>query len=82
MTSVGGEFGSPEFDKLMDEDTQKFASDLARWIQHSSASHVALQLEEDEAADARNVQLALHELGQDVTIDVAASVWKQFSHNP
>lgn len=40
---------------------------------------MALQLEEDEVSDARNVQLALRELGQDVTIDVAASVWKQYS---
>ncbi len=65
----------------MDEDAKKFASDLARWIQESSASKVALQLEEDEVPDARNVQLALRELGQDVTISVAASVWKHYSQS-
>lgn len=81
MVPVRGELGSPDFDRLMDEDAKKFASDLARWIQHSSASHGALQLGEDEASDARNVQLALHALGQDVTMDVAASVWKQYSQS-
>ena len=81
MAPVGREFGSPDFDRLMDEDVKKFGSDLARWIQQSSASNAALQLEEDEVSDARNVQLALRELGQDVTIDVAASVWKHYSQS-
>ncbi len=78
MAPVGREFGSLDFDRLMDEDAKKFASDLARWVQ-SSASNVALQLDENEVSDARNVQLALRELGQDVTLDVAASVWKHYS---
>ena len=81
MAPVGREFGSPDFNRLMDEDAKKFASDLARWIQQSIASNVAFQLEEDEMSDARNVQLALRELGQDVTIDVAASVWKHYSQS-
>jgi len=81
MAPVGSEFGSPDFDRLMDNDAKKFAPDLARWIQQSSASNAALQLEEDEVSDARNVQLALCELGQDVTIDVAASVWKHYSQS-
>ena len=81
MAPVGREFGSPDFDRLMDEDAKKFASDLARRIQQSSASNAALQLEEDEVSDARNVQLALRELGQDVTIDVAASAWKHYSQS-
>ena len=81
MAPVGREFGSPDFDRLMDEDAKKFASDLAQWIQQSSASNVALQLEEDEVSDARNVQLALRQLGQDVTLGVAASVWKHYSQS-
>lgn len=81
MAPVGREFGSPDFDRLMDEDAKKFSSDLARWIQQGSASNVALQLEDDEVSDARNVQLPLRELGQDVTIDVAASVWKHYSQS-
>ena len=70
-----------DYDRLMDEDAKKFAADLARWIQQSSTSTVALQLEEDEVSDAHNVQLALRELGQDVTLDVAASVWKHYSQS-
>lgn len=81
MAPAGRESGSPDFDRLMGEDAKKFASDLARWIQQSSVSNVALQLEEDEVSDARNVQLALRELGHDVTIDVAASVWKHYSQS-
>lgn len=81
MAPVGREFGSPDFDRLMDEDAKKFASDLSQWIQQSSALNTALQLEEKEISDARNVQLALRELGQDVTIDVAASVWKHYSQS-
>ena len=75
------EFGSPDFDRLMGEDAKKLALDLDSWIQQYSASSVALQLEEDEVSDARNVQLALSELGQDVTIDVAASVLKHYSRS-
>jgi len=30
MAPVGREFGSPDFDRLMDDDAKKFASDLAR----------------------------------------------------
>jgi hypothetical protein len=81
MAPVGREFGSPDFDRLMGEDAKKFASDLARWIQQCSAANVALKLEVDEVSDARNVQIALSELGQDVTIDVAASVWQHYSRS-
>lgn len=79
MVPIGRELGSPDFDKLMEQDAKEFASYLARWIQHSHASHGTLRLDDDEASDARNVQRALHELGQDVTMDVAAAVWKQYS---
>lgn len=81
MAPLGSEFGSPDYDRLMEEDAKKFASDLARWIQQSNALYAGLLLEEDEVSDARNVQLALHELGQDVTLDVAASVWKHYSQS-
>jgi hypothetical protein len=40
-----------------------------------------VQLEQDEVSDARNVQLALRELGQNVTIEVAASVWRRYSRS-
>ena len=81
MAPVGREFGSPDYDRLTNEDAKRFASDLARWIKQSSAINAGLQLDEDETSHARNVQLALCELGQDVTIDVAASVWKHYSQS-
>ena len=81
MAPVGREFGSPDYDRLTNEDAKRFASDLARWIKQSSAINAGLQLDEDEASHARNVQLALCKLGQDVTIDVAASVWKHYSQS-
>jgi hypothetical protein len=81
MAPVGREFGSPDYDRLMAEDAAKFASELALWIQHCSESSVELQLTEREKSDARNVQLALRELGQEVTVEVAASVWKDYSQS-
>ncbi|ABD68793.1 hypothetical protein Rfer_1052 [Rhodoferax ferrireducens T118] len=81
MAPLGRGLGSPDYDRLTKEDAKRFASDLARWIQQSSAANAALQLDEDDVSDARNVQIALHELGQDVTIDVAASVWKHYSQS-
>lgn len=81
MAPAGREFGSPDYDRLMAEDATKFASDLAKWIQQCSEATGALLLEEDEIADAHNVQLALRELGQEVTVDIAASVWKHYSQS-
>jgi hypothetical protein len=81
MVPIGREFGSPDFERLLEEDAKKFASDLTRWIQQSSALYSGLHLEEAETSDARNVQLALYELGQDVTLNVAASVWKHYSQS-
>jgi hypothetical protein len=81
MAPVGREFGSPDYGRLMEEDAKKFTSDLTRWIRRCSASTVAFQLEEHQASDARNVQLALHELGQKVSVEVAASVWKDYSQS-
>lgn len=79
MAPVGGEFGSPDYDQLMAEDAAKFASDLNRWVQQCRAEADVFFLEKDEISDAHNVQLALRELGLEVTVDVAASVWKHYS---
>jgi hypothetical protein len=81
LAPVGREFASPDFDRLVGEDVKIFALDLDSWIQQCSAASLALKLEDDEVSDARNVQLGLCELGQDVTIDVAASVWKHYSRS-
>jgi hypothetical protein len=74
MAHVGREFGSPDYDRLMNQDAKKFASDLARWIQRSARTYGSLDLEPEDVSDARNIQLALRQLGQEVTLEVAASV--------
>ena len=81
MAPVGREFGNLDFDRLMNEDAQKFASDLSRSIQQSRVSDVPRQLEKHELSDVLNVQLALRKLGQDVTVNEAASVWKNYSRS-
>ncbi len=81
MVPVGREFGSPDYDRLNAEDAVKFSADLARWIRKSSEAAGDLKLDDDERSDALNVQLALRELGQEVSVEVAASVWKHYSQS-
>ena len=59
----------------------KFSADLARRIRKSSEAAGDLKLDDDERSDALNVQLALRELGQEVSVEVAASVWKHYSQS-
>ncbi len=79
MVPIGSEFGSPDFDRLMDEDAKKFATDLNRWIRHSHQNCGAASLDSELSADALNIQIALWQLGQEVTLEVAAAVWKNYS---
>ena len=81
MAPVGREFGSPDYDRLNADDALKFSADLARWIQQSIDAAGDLQLDEDERSDALNVQLALRELGQEVSVEVAGAVWKHYSQS-
>lgn len=84
MAPVGREFGSPDYEWLMAEDAAKFASDLQEWIKVSQASidieEVAHALREFPI-DANNVQTAIRELGQDVSIHCAAAVWIHYSQS-
>jgi len=79
MVPVGRELGSPDFDRLMDEDAKKFATDFAQWIRHSHQNCGAPSLDPELSADALNIQIALRQLGQEVTLEVAAAVWKNYS---
>lgn len=79
MVPVGRDWGSPDFDRLMDEDAKKFATDLAQWIRHSHQACGATILDPELSADALNIQIALNQLGQEVTLEVAAAVWKNYS---
>jgi hypothetical protein len=64
----------------MDEDAKKFATDLAQWIRHSHQACGATILDQELSADVLNIQHALNQLGQEVTLEVAAAVWKNYSN--
>lgn len=81
IAPVGHEFGSPDYDRLEQDDLDKFRSNLARLIAVASATN-SIQthtLDAEELRDAINVKAALHELGQEVSVEVAAAVWRQHS---
>jgi hypothetical protein len=79
MVPVGSEWGSPDFDRLMDEDAKKFATNLAQWLRHSHQVCEAKILDPEISADVLNIKTALRQLGQEVTLEVAAAVWKNYS---
>lgn len=79
MIPIGREVGSPDFDRLMDADVQKFEANLAKWIQHSHQVCGATILDPELSADALNIQNALRQLGQEVTLEIAAAIWKHYS---
>lgn len=83
MAPVGREFGSPDYDRLMQQDFDDFKSNLSRLIEECSDSSVdSIDLSDPtEHKDAVNVKIALHELGQDVSVAVAAAVWKHHSNS-
>ncbi|OYT88715.1 MAG: hypothetical protein CFE43_20955 [Burkholderiales bacterium PBB3] len=81
MAPVGREFGSPDYERLMEEDAKAFKANLAYLIdeckRQASAKEVAVS--DDELTATLNVQAALMELGQDVTAGVAATVRRHYS---
>ena len=82
MDPVGREFGRPDYDRLEQDDLNTFRLNLTRLIEISStANNAPVPLDEEERTDATNVQTALHELGQDVSIEVAAAVWRRHSQS-
>jgi len=81
ITPVGREFGSPDYERLEQEDHQRVRSNLKELVDFCSSakSGVADLLDDREQRVAANVQQALCELGHDVTIEVAAAVWRHYS---
>lgn len=83
MAPVGREFGSPDYEKLMEQDRAEFQSNLSSLIKVCSdlAEARTGDVAADERQDAVNVQIALQELGQHVSLEVAAEVWRHHSNS-
>ena len=82
-TPVGREFGSPDYEKLMEQDLREFRSNLSSLIKVCSDITAAKtgDVNAEERQDAVNVQMALQELGQHVSVEVAAEVWRHHSNS-
>lgn len=83
MAPVGREFGNPDYERLMQEDSQDLKRALAELISRGQAAVTVKgqPVDPSELSDALNVQAALRELGHDVDVLVAASVWRLYSHS-
>ena len=82
-TPVGREFGSPDYEKLMEQDMREFRSNLSSFIKVCSdlADAKTGDVNAEERQVAVNVQIALQELGQPVSLEVAAEVWRHHSNS-
>ena len=81
MAPVGREFGSPDYERLVEEDALDLRANLASLIEKCSGAADGSQLDASEIADATNVQKALRELGQKVSIAIAGAVWRHYSQS-
>lgn len=83
MAPVGREFGSPDYERLMEQDRAEFQSNLSSLIKVCSdlAEARTGDVAADERQDALNVQIALQELGQHVSLKVAVEVWRHHSNS-
>ena len=78
---VGREFGSPDYEELMEQDMKESQLNLSSLIKVCSdlADAKTGDVAPEERQDAVNVQMALQELGQPVSLEVAAEVWRHHS---
>jgi hypothetical protein len=86
VSPVGREFGSPDYDRLMQQDHDDFMSNLSCLVDECRDSCKDSEgpsdpSDPDDRKDAVNVQIALHELGHDVSVAVAAAVWRHHSNS-
>ncbi len=83
MAPVGREFGSPDFERLMEEDAKNLQVNLTRLVNKCRGCYDPEKdpLDKKMRKDAVNVQAALKELGLDVTVKDAASVWVRHSNS-
>ncbi len=83
IAPVGREFGSPDYDRLEQDDLNRFRSNLARLIAISSTTNSvqAHPFDAEELRGAINVKTALLALGQKVSVEEAAAVWRKHSQS-
>lgn len=83
MAPVGREFGSPDYERLALLDELEFRLRLAELVSVAQTAAFGQSEPEDtgERSAAHNVQIALREWGQDVSLLVAAFVWKSYSNS-
>jgi hypothetical protein len=80
---LGREFGSPDYEKLVEQYMSEFQSNLSSLIKMGGdlADAKTGDVNAEERPDAVNVQMALQELGQPVSLKVAAEVWRHHSNS-
>ncbi len=81
MAPVGREFGSPDYDKLMEKDRQNLTTNLVSLVEKCSKPAGSITLDGWQIDEAINVQKALLELGQKVSISTAVLVWEHYSQS-
>lgn len=79
MAPVGRECGSPDYERLTQQDELEFRLRLAELVSAGQAAALGQSEPEDpdERTAAHNVQAALRDWGQDVSLLVAAFVWHE-----
>lgn len=83
IAPVGREFGSPDYERLMEEDSGNIQVNLMRLVSKCRGLYDSQKdpLNKKMCKDAANVQAALKELGLDVTVEEAAAVWVRHSNS-
>lgn len=81
MAPVGREFGSPDFERLMNEDADQWQAKLANLVAICSEGKEPVLEASEFREDAINVQWALKERGYVVDLETAARVWKHHSRS-
>jgi hypothetical protein len=83
MAPVEREFGSPDYERLAQQDALEFRLRLAELVSVARIAAFGQSQPEDpdERSSAHKVQVALREWGQDVSLLVAAFVWKSYSNS-
>lgn len=83
MAPVGRELGSPDYERLTQQDELEFRLRLAELVSAGQAAALGQSEPEDpgERSAAQNVQVALRDWGQDVSLLVAAFVWQSYSNS-